>query len=172
MSRFNHTPSPEYREFRDKIKEYAEADHEPGEDILTVIADGLADYLEDAFRDGWNADRKADTACIAPMVSDWDECNHNFAMRGDPSDTPPHHPPHADHPDLWVDADGEPVVHASHLYHLERDELKDLLDFADQWGLELRIQSSYYYPNRTTCVCFYPPELLAKWRQDRTDDAP
>ena len=43
------------------------------------------------------------------------------------------------------------------LYDLDRDELADLLNFADRWELELRIQPwSYYFPNKTTCVCFYP----------------
>lgn len=49
MRWFNSLPSSEYREFSNQIREYAEADHEPREDILTVVADALADYLEDSF---------------------------------------------------------------------------------------------------------------------------
>lgn len=79
--------------------------------------------------------------------------------------------PHADHPDRWLDANGDPVVHASHPYDLERAELADILNFADRWGLELRIQSwSYYYPNKTTCVCLFPPELRIKRVQERLND--
>lgn len=170
MSRFNRTPSREYSEFCDQIKEYAEADHEPGEDVLRVVADGLANYLKEGFRQGWKVDRTAETACIARMITGWEKCNHD-GLASDDRGTPPHHPPHSDHPDLWLDEYGNPTVFAMHLYHLERDELADILDFADQHGLSIRVQAnSYYHPTSTTCVTFYAPEHVEKQVQERRDD--
>jgi hypothetical protein len=63
MSRFNRHPSPAYRAFVDDIREYANADQEPGENVRRAIADALADELREQFKTYWEVTSTADTAC-------------------------------------------------------------------------------------------------------------
>lgn len=164
MSRFTHTPSPEYSAFVKAIQEYATTDHDdPHEDVLTAVADALEDHLRDQFKQQHNVDEIAETACIGRLIAGGDACHHTgLPMNGDASVQPPHHPPHADHTELWL-RDGAPEVFSMHLYDLHRDELQELLEFADRHGLEMSVDpSSWYYLGRTTHIVFYPPEWLRR----------
>jgi len=159
MSRFNHFPSAAYREFVSTVKEFADRDDE---DVVTATADALEDELRARFMDAHGVDATAETTCIAPLVAGWDDCQHVLPRKGDDGETPPHHPPHADHCDLWLD-DGTPAAFTMHLYDVGRETLADLLDFADRWGLDFRISpASWYYANRTGLVVLYPPERFEK----------
>lgn len=53
MSRFNHYPSAKYSEFRQAVREYAAADHEPGEDVFCAVADALEDAQREHFQNYW-----------------------------------------------------------------------------------------------------------------------
>lgn len=164
MSRFNQTPSPAYSAFVKTIQEYATTDHDaPREDVLTAVADALEDHLRNQFKQKYEVDETADTACIGRLIAGGDACHHTgLVMTGAETAQPPHQPPHADHADLWL-RDGTPEVFSMHLYDLNRDELQDLLEFADRQGLDLDIDpSSWYHVGQAIHVVFYPLEWLRK----------
>lgn len=159
MSRFNHHPSREYTQLVGEIE--SSLDELGVTETTTAVADALEETLREGFKRGYNVDGTTDgSACVGRLVAGWNGCNHGMRRKGDDSDTPPHKPPHADHADLWL-RDGEPAVYSMHLYDVQTKEIRDLLEFADRWGLEIEIHgSSWYYANRTVHIVLYPPELF------------
>lgn len=160
MTRHNHHPSSEYQELAARIEEFAEENST--DDAVRAVADGLEDALREEFKQSYDVDGTTDgTDCIGRLIAGWSTCKHGWNEPKNPSpDHPPCKPPHADHADLWLH-DGEPAVYTMHLYDLHRDEVRDIVDFADEYGLEVSINpSSWYFPSRTTHVVFYRPEWL------------
>jgi hypothetical protein len=62
MNRFNRHPSPAYRAFVATVQEYADADHQPGENVTRAIADALSAELRERFKASWEVTSTADTA--------------------------------------------------------------------------------------------------------------
>lgn len=179
MSRFNSTPSPEYRVFVEEIEAYASADHDVREDVFTTVAEALADHLCERFKNQWGVDEEAETTCIRRLITGEDTClcerswtNRELEQVGK-HDNPPHSPPYADHATLWLD-DGEPALYSMHIYPPEfqvvsktaapegerrRNGWFDIVAFAEAWGLEVGISPhSSYNAFSTINVVFYPPE--------------
>ncbi len=75
MSRFNRSPSPEYRSFVESIQEYIDDDQEPGEGARRAIADALEDHLRERFKNAWNVDERAETPCFRRLITGEDECS-------------------------------------------------------------------------------------------------
>ncbi|NGM71362.1 hypothetical protein G6M89_20580 [Natronolimnobius sp. AArcel1] len=182
MSRFNRSPSVEYSSFLREVREYADADHEPGEGVCRAIADALEADLKKRFRAYWSVEEPADgPACIRRVITGDDECNCTSTRswidreheRIGARDKPPHKPPYSDHATLWLD-DGDPVLYSIHIYGPEvevvsktaapegerrRNGWFDLISFAEHWGLEIGITPfSWYNAFSTINVVFYSPE--------------
>lgn len=51
------------------VQAYASDDHEPGEGVCRAIADTLKDELCERFREYWDIDDTADTACFRRLIS-------------------------------------------------------------------------------------------------------
>lgn len=189
MSRFNRHPSREYSEFLDVVEAYADADHDPGEDVYRALADALSERLRERFRRGWGLDEESDTACLRRVITGEDECTcsetRSWADReretvGD-RDDPPHAAPHSDHAELWLD-DGDPVLYAMHPSGLEvasvsrtavgedgqqrRNGWFDVVDVAREWGLEVSVMPvSHYHAFSRVCVVLYSPEWARRWSE-------
>lgn len=183
MSRFNRSPSPEYRAFVEEVREYAEANQEPGENVRRAIADALSDDLRERFKAAWNVETTAETACLRRLTTGDDECNcdRSWIDRELESvgkgEKPPHKPPHSDHASLWLDEDGEAVVYGMHVYHPEIQSVSDTADSeqqqrngwfdivrcAEHWGLEIAVMPvSWYNAMSTVNVVFYPLEATKR----------
>lgn len=182
MSRFNNSPSREYSEFTATVDEYADGDHEPGEDVYRAVADALADHLRDRFRRAWGVDEQAETACLRRVITGEDSCTCNETRSWQDReretvggrDDPPHAAPHADHPELWL-ANGDPVLYAIHPSGLEttvvsqtatpdeaaqqRNGWFDIVEVAEEWGLEFSVMPvSHYHAFSRVCIVLYSPE--------------
>jgi hypothetical protein len=126
MNRCNRSPSPAYRAFVEDIREYADDDHKPGEEVTRAIADALADELRERFKTSWEVTSTADTACLRQLITGANACTCDRSWidreheRIGTGDEPPHKHPHSDHASLWLDADDTPVVFSMHVSHPER----------------------------------------------------
>ncbi len=181
MSRFNRSPSPSYRAFVEDVQEYADVDHEPGENVRRAIADALSDELRERFTNAWTVNSTADTACFRRLITGEEECNcdRSWIDREIESvgkgEKPPHSPPHSDHASLWLDEGDEPAVYSMHVYHPEQQSVSktaeqdpdqrqrngwfDIIEVAQHWGLEIAVMPvSWYNAFSTINIVFYPPE--------------
>lgn len=190
MSRFNRHPSPEYREFVETVREYAESEHDPGEDVYRALADALEEDLRAGFQSYWGVDEQSDgPACIRRVITGDEECRCASTRSWEDReleqvgarDDPPHSAPYSDHASLWL-ADGEPVLYSMHVHHPElqlvsktaapegerrRNGWFDLLHFAEHWGLEIGVTPwSWYNAFTTTNIVFYSPE----WMRQRGEE--
>lgn len=188
MNRFNRHPSAEYKAFLQEVREYANADHEPGEDVLRALADALSDDLREGFCRYWGVKEEADgPACLRRIIAGEDECTctgtRSWVDReketvGD-RDEPPHSAPHEDHAELWLSEDGNAVLYSMHVSALEHSSVSrtaagdgeqirngwfDLLEFARQWGLEIGVTPwSHYHAFSRVNIVLYSPE----WARER-----
>jgi hypothetical protein len=181
MSRFNRQPSQAYRTFVETIREYADANQEPGEAVTRAIADALADELRERFKDHWAVTSTADTACLRRLITGADDCpcDRSWIDREVETvgvgDDPPHKPPHSDHASLWLDANDEPAIYSMHVHHpaqqsvsqtaatdpdqRQRNGWVDIVRCAEHWGLEIAVMPvSWYNAFSTVNIVFYPPE--------------
>jgi hypothetical protein len=189
MNRFNRHPTKEYSEFKKTVQAYADADHEPGEDVNRALADALSDDLREGFCRYWGVKEESDgRACIRRVITGETECTcsdtRSWVDReketiGD-SDDPPHSAPHEDHAELWLSEDGDPVLYSMHVSSLEVSSVSktaagegsqlwngwfDVLEFAQRWGLELGVTPwSHYHTFSRVNVVFYSPE----WARERS----
>lgn len=161
MTRHRHDPPPGYVDLVDHIREFA--DEQGGNNAIRAVADGLEDLLREQFKASYGVDKTTDGGrCIGRLISDGGRCTHNTPSKWSSSGDPPHSPPHADHADLWL-ADGEPAAYTMHLYDFEGDQMRDVVEFADEWGLSVRSEPwSWYFPNQTVHVVFFNPGGVEK----------
>lgn len=181
MNRFNRHPSRDYSGLKSEIQAYADADTEPGEDVLRAVADALADELRDRFKQYWGVDEPAATPCLRRVITGEDECNCAATRgwiareeeRAGERDEPPHAPPARDHATLWL-ADGEPVLYSMHPYTPElvsvskavadegerqRNSWFDLVAVAETWGLEIGVTPfSWHNAFSTVNIVLFAPE--------------
>lgn len=73
-----------------------------------------------------------------------------------PTDNPnvmPDEPPANDHGALFL-KNGKPIFYMSRPYGLSHDELRQIIAFADRWGLTVSIDGlqSNWFPSLTVCV--------------------
>lgn len=139
-------PSDRFRALVDEVQTFVET---AGlDDLERAVGVAAEASLHDRFREEYGITAEASgRPCIARL---WDrECRHDSL-----TSEAPHQPPHADHASLWL-VDGDPAVYSVHLYDLPDEHVRDLADFADEYGLCLRIEPySLYWPGRTTLVTF------------------
>lgn len=187
MSRFNKTPSKEYSQFVQAVKDYAESEHEPGEDVYRALADALSENLREGFKNYWGVEVEADgPPCLRRVVTGADSCECNTSWKNreleaiGESDEPPHSAPHSDHAELWLSEEGEAVLYSMHISAPEHEVVSktaapdeedrhrngwfDIIDFASSWGLEVGVTPwSHYHAFSRVNVVLYSPE----WARSR-----
>lgn len=156
-------PSAEYGELSEAIQNYLEHSHDDPkwDDIWRAIAVILGEHQRDRFTDAFDLVQPAERACIAPLISDADECPHSGPYPESGTGDLPHSPPADDHSTLWLNEDDEPAVYGMHVYPGNVEQLDssepphnqwfDIFEFAQQWSLEVSILTKSWY-NLGGCV--------------------
>jgi len=63
--------------------------------------------------------------------------------------------PHADHTDVWI-KHRKAVLITTQPYNVEIDDLRDIIKYCDEWGLEFLISAtSWHYPGWTKLLVFW-----------------
>lgn len=120
---------------------------------VSATGEGLKEGLCTEFVTAYDLDERGGS-CLAPLVADADACPHDGPDAASPL---PHGPPiEMESGALWF-RDGEAHLFTAHCSRLDGRALRDLLAFADDWDLAVRIDpTSWWAPTRTAVVICYP----------------
>lgn len=96
-------------------------------------------------------------ACIARLLGK--RCP--WTLQHVPPGHPPCQPPGVDHPRFWV-KDGKPYAFTFEPYVLNLRTLRKLVDFCEQWGLDLTIEGwpTGHFPGATVWVELRPKAAI------------
>ena len=146
--RHKHDTTPEFRNAVQTLRELGE--NESYGNVTRAAGIAVEDNLREAFKQRYGVEKETTgSVCV-------DRLRGNRCTRHHRDNDHPHHLPHKDHTSLWL-RDGEPAVYAAHLYDLPGEYARDILDFADEYGLSVDFDAvlSWYFPMRTTLVAVY-----------------